>query len=305
MKQIHKKFNTQQVKELFSRYSSKELTRASIQETLDVSKSHFFKLMKQYRQNPQEFNIKYERAGVSKLTPETESLIKEELRKELALIENSYIPVSRYNYMSVGRKLSERGITVSVPTIRERAKKWGFHIEKSKFANARTIESESVGEIIHINKRLAVFAPASQKEWYLTTITDDYSRFILSSKLTETEDAEENIKSLKNVFNTYGLPKSYYDIFVHFEEARVLSGYRISAICPSNQYLLFAEDRAYKLLLENLVRECVEKNVTEVVAGQKILDELVKRNNYHLINSISQEPPYLRFKNGNEVWHRI
>ncbi|MCL2144410.1 MAG: hypothetical protein FWH43_02805 [Endomicrobia bacterium] len=135
MKQIHKKFNAQQVKELFSRYSSKELTRANAQETLDVSKSHFFKLIKKYRQAPQDFEIKYERAGVNKLTSEAERLIKEELHKELA-------------------------------------------------------------------------------------------------------------------------------------------------------------------------RDCIAGNITEVSEGQKILDELVERSNYYLINSISQEPPYLLFKNGNKVWHK-
>lgn len=304
MKQIHKKFKIQQVKELFNRYNNKELTRGRVQEMLDISKSHFFKLIKQYRQNPQDFDIKYERSVVNKLTPETETIIKEELYKELTLIRNSEIPINRYNYSSIGRKLSKRGIIVSIQTIRERAKKWGFYIEKSKFANIRTIESKSAGEIIHICRRLALFAPASQKEWYLTIITDDYSRFILSAKLTENEDVQENIKLLENSFDTYGLPKSCYDMFISYEETKKLKDYGILVICPNSQYSLFIEDKAYKLLLESLVRDCVEKNITEVLDGQKILNELVKRNNYNLINSISQEPPYLRFKNGNKVWHK-
>ncbi|MDR2399940.1 MAG: hypothetical protein LBD61_05900 [Endomicrobium sp.] len=91
MEQLHKRFNTGQVKELFFYYEKEELTRGEIQKTLNISKSHFFELIKEYRQNPKELGIEYKRAEVSKLSQETESLMREELNKEYSLINNPQI----------------------------------------------------------------------------------------------------------------------------------------------------------------------------------------------------------------------
>jgi DNA-directed RNA polymerase specialized sigma subunit len=49
VKQIHKNFTLEQVKALFSKYATKELTRKQIQETLGIAKSRFFELNKESR----------------------------------------------------------------------------------------------------------------------------------------------------------------------------------------------------------------------------------------------------------------
>jgi hypothetical protein len=66
-------------------------------------------------------------------------------------------------------------------------------------------------------------------------------------------------------------------------------------------YSCFYTHRAYSLLQENLTRECIENNITEISETKKILNQLVKKHNYNSINTISQEPLYLRIKNGSKL----
>ena len=46
MTQLHKKFNTDDVKELFRRYLNKEIKRKHVCEILGISKTRFFTLLK-------------------------------------------------------------------------------------------------------------------------------------------------------------------------------------------------------------------------------------------------------------------
>ena len=57
MVQIHKEFTDSQVKELLERYLKKEIERKFIQEVLDIEKTRFFELVKDYRKDPNKFSI--------------------------------------------------------------------------------------------------------------------------------------------------------------------------------------------------------------------------------------------------------
>ena len=57
MSQVHKRFTSDQVKELLERYSNNEIERKYIQEILGVKKSRFFMLLTQYKENPQHFTV--------------------------------------------------------------------------------------------------------------------------------------------------------------------------------------------------------------------------------------------------------
>jgi len=46
MKQLHKKFTDDQVKDLITRYQKKRITRKYIQEILGIKKTRFFALVK-------------------------------------------------------------------------------------------------------------------------------------------------------------------------------------------------------------------------------------------------------------------
>ena len=57
MSQIHKRFTSDQVKELLDRYLKNEIERTYIQEILAIKRRRFFALLKQYKKDPQSFNI--------------------------------------------------------------------------------------------------------------------------------------------------------------------------------------------------------------------------------------------------------
>lgn len=59
MAQIHKTFSTEQVKDLFKRYMDKQIERNYIQELLGIKKAQFFRLLNEYRANPDKFSINY------------------------------------------------------------------------------------------------------------------------------------------------------------------------------------------------------------------------------------------------------
>lgn len=118
---------------------------------------------------------------------------------------------------------------------------------------------------------------------------------------------------MKSVFNACGLPKSYYINYYCKETDKHLKDYGLSkkenlnfsTREEKNVTSNFERDSAYDTLQDNLVSECLDKNITDVSEAQKILDELVKKNNFHLANTISKEPTYLRFRDRNKVWRAI
>ncbi len=60
MSQLHKRFTSEQVKELFDRYLKNEIERTYIQEILGIKRRRFFVLLKQYKENPQHFTVQYQ-----------------------------------------------------------------------------------------------------------------------------------------------------------------------------------------------------------------------------------------------------
>ncbi len=50
------------------------------------------------------------------------------------------------------------------------------------------------------------WSPYADNKWYLITSFDDYSRFILYTKLVEKETSLAHIQALESVILKYGLP---------------------------------------------------------------------------------------------------
>ena len=61
MKQLHKKFTDDQIKELITRYLKKKIARKYIQEILGIRKTRFFALVKRLKADPENFSIMYSR----------------------------------------------------------------------------------------------------------------------------------------------------------------------------------------------------------------------------------------------------
>ena len=115
MSQIHKRFTSDQVKELFDRYSKNEIERKYIQEILGIKKTRFFMVLKQYKEDPRLFTIQYQRTSAPRtISPMIEQTILKELSIEKKIIQNKEIPLKSYNYSYIRdrfkRKISSEGL---------------------------------------------------------------------------------------------------------------------------------------------------------------------------------------------------
>jgi len=62
MKQLHKKFNDCQVKDLMTQYLQKKIERKDLQKVLGIKKTRFFALIKRLKEDPENFSVSYFRS---------------------------------------------------------------------------------------------------------------------------------------------------------------------------------------------------------------------------------------------------
>jgi len=322
MSQLHKRFTSEQVKEVFDRYLKNEIERTYIQEILGIKKRRFFLLLKQYKENPQDFTVQYRRTKAPRtISPVIEQTILKELSIDKKIIQNKEIPLKSYNYSFIKDRLR---VTyhqkVSLPTIIDRAKKHGFYLKKpKKTAHDREVLTRYAGELIQHDSSHHLWAPASREKWYLITSLDDYSRFMLYAILLKTETSWAHILALQTVILRYGLPYAYYvdshSIF-RFVRGRdslwykhhlltdettpqwkqVLQDCNVEVIHSLSPQARGKIERPYGWLQDHLIRTCVREDVTEIQQAQKILNQELRRYNHHQVHSTTQEIPYLRFQ---------
>jgi transposase len=322
MSQLHKRFSSEELKELFNRYLQNEVKRKYIQEVLGIKKSRFFLLLKQYKENPMEFTVQYQRMSPPRIiSPEIEQNILKELAIEKKIIQNKEVPLTSYNYSYIRNRLKgEYHQKVSLPTIIDRAKKHGFYLKKPKrTVHDREVLTHYAGELIQHDASHHLWAPASQEKWYLITSLDDYSRFMLYAVLIKTETSWAHILALQTVILQYGLPFTYYvdshSIF-RFVRGRdslwykhhlltdettpqwkqVLQDCNVEIIHSLSPQARGKIERPYGWLQDHLIRTCVREDVTKIQQAQKILNQELRRYNHHQVHSTTLEIPYLRFQ---------
>jgi len=321
MSQIHKRFTSDEVKELLERYSNKEIERKYIQQTLGIGKSRFFTLMSQYREDPQRFTIDYERNTPPRISKDIEHNIVKELSIDNKIIQNKEIPLKSYNYSYIKDRLrTTYHQKVSLPTIIDRAKKHGFYLRKpNKTAHDREVLTRYAGELIQHDASHHLWAPASQEKWYLITSLDDYSRFMLYAVLIKTETSWAHILALQTVILRYGLPCSYYvdshSIF-RFVRGRdslwykhhlltdetipqwkqVLQDCNVEVIHSLSPQARGKIERPYGWLQDRLIRTCVREDIKEIKQAQRVLNLELYRYNHQQLHSTTQEIPYFRFQ---------
>jgi len=322
MSQLHKRFTSDQVKELLERYLKNEVERKYIQEILGISRRRFFMLLKQYKENPQRFTIQYRRTTLSRtISPEIEQNILKELAIEKKIIQDQEIPLKSYNYSYLKDRLRKTyRQKVSLSTIIDRAKKHGFYLKKPKRSlHDRELLTRYVGELIQHDSSHHLWAPAAQEKWYLITSLDDYSRFLLYAVLVRKETSWTHILALQTVILRHGLPYAYYvdshSIF-RFVRGRDSLWYQHHLLTDETtpQWKQVLEDcqvkvthslspqargkieRPYGWLQDRLIRTCVREEVTEIQQAQRVLNQELHRYNYRQVHSTTQEIPYFRFQ---------
>lgn len=68
MKQIHKRFRSEQVKELLRKYKEGIIKRECIEKILTVGKAQFLRLMKRYRSEQEGFSMEYGRKSINNIS---------------------------------------------------------------------------------------------------------------------------------------------------------------------------------------------------------------------------------------------
>jgi len=211
--QLHKKFSSAQVKSLLESYIRKEIELSYILSILGIGRSRFFEILRIYRQKPDAFSIDYSRESINrKIDSETEAIILAELNIEKSLIEDSANPIKHYNYSYIkDRLLSRYGSKVSLPTIIDRAKKYGFYDKKKKKkAHDREVLTNYAGQLLQHDSSHHRWSPYADTKWYLITTLDDFSRKILYGDFLESETSWAHIESAESTILKYGIPFSYY-----------------------------------------------------------------------------------------------
>jgi hypothetical protein len=322
MSQLHKRFTSDQVKELLERYWKNEVERKYIQEVLGISRRRFFMLLKQYKENPQRFTIQYRRTTPPRtISPGIEQNILKELAIEKKIIQDQDIPLKSYNYSYLKDRLRKTyRQKVSLSTIIDRAKKHGFYLKKPKRSlHDRELLTRYVGELIQHDSSHHLWAPAAQEKWYLITSLDDYSRFLLYAVLVRKETSWTHILALQTVILRHGLPYAYYvdshSIF-RFVRGRDSLWYQHHLLTDETtpQWKQVLEDCQVKVthslspqargkierpdgwLQDRLIRTCVREEVTEIQQAQRVLNQELHRYNYRQVHSTTQEIPYFRFQ---------
>ena len=151
MKQLHKKFTDDQIKELITRYLQKKIARKYIQEILGIKKTRFFALVKRLKTDPENFSISYSRkTPTRKISKDIEKNIIKELKIEKDLIKAKDVPIKYYNYSYIKDLLEQKySQRVSLPTIIDRAKRNNFYFLRPKRkAHDREVITNYPGELI-------------------------------------------------------------------------------------------------------------------------------------------------------------
>lgn len=323
MTQIHKKFTDEQVKDFMQRYLNNELKREHIQQVLKIKRRQFFKLLKEYRANPQTFSIRYTRIAKTRLIdPKIEKNILKELEKTKALIEHKAIPVWSYNYNFIKKDLeANKNQKVSLQTIINKAKKHGFYIQRSKTPKAhdREVITNNVGELIQHDSSFHLFSPWVKEKWCLITSLDDHSRFIFYATLVLRESAWAHIMALQTVFLKYGMPLNFYvdshSIFrfvrgrdeIHnrhylmTDEAdpqwkQVLNDCHVEVIHALSPQAKGKIERPYGWIQDHLVRICARDEIMTIAAANQVLSREMYLYNYKWVHSTTKEIPFMRYQ---------
>jgi len=322
MTQLHKKFTDSQVKELFDRYVGGEIKREHVEMMLNIGKAHFFRLLKRYRQETKEFSIQYNRKKATRgIDKKIERNIIKELKIDKGLIDNSATPVRAYNYSFIKDRLrKKKKQEVSLPTIINRAKRWGYYLKKKqRKTHDREVLTKYAGELIQHDSSYHLFAPKNGKKWCLITSLDDFSRYLLYAVLIERESTWAHIEGLQAVMVTHGFPANYYvdchSIFrfvrgrdeIHYrhhlktDEAipqwkKVLNDCHVKVVYALSPQAKGKVERPYRWIQDHLVRICMREGIKDIKEARTILKQEIKEYNHKRVHSTTKEIPYIRFQ---------
>jgi len=319
MDQVHRRFTAEQVKVLLRAYCQGILGRPAVEETLGISRATFFILLGEYRRNPDEFSLTYQRATPTRLPASVEEAIETQLMLEKRLIEDPSLPISGYNYSAIRDRLAKHDIKVALSTIIGRAKGLGcYQPHPTKKAHDREVVTTAIGALIQHDASHHKWSPYAGERWVLITSLDDFSRKLLYAELLQQETTWAHIKAAEGVMLTYGIPLRYYvdslRVFrfvqnrdsvwrkhvLQTDEAEPQWRQMMRALDVDVVYALSPQakgkvERPYRWLQDRIVRACASEKLTTIEETRAVLKEEVDRYNNHQVHSTTGEIPSIRF----------
>jgi len=321
MDQLHRRFTADQVRVLLQGYCQGTMSRVEVEEMLNIGKTRFFALLKEYRQSPATFAIAYERDTPARLSASVEAAIHVALLREKELVDDPQLPISDYNYSALRDRLKKTGVTVSATTITDRAKKLECYKPHRKGkAHDRQVVTAAIGALVQHDASLHLWSPFAEEKWTLITSIDDYSRKLLFADFFLQETAWAHIQAAHTLMQTYGLPFQYYvdnlrvfrfvqgrdsnwrkhvletdDVDPQWRQVMRLLG--VDVIYALSAQAKGKIERPYRWLQDRIVRTCALEHITAIADGRVVLKEELDRYNNHQVHSTTGEIPRIRFAN--------
>jgi hypothetical protein len=333
MGQIHKRFTAEQVKVLLKGYCQGMLDRAAVEETLGISKSTFFVLLREYRHNPDEFSVAYHRETPTRIPARVENEIEKELMLQKNLLDDSTLPITTYNYSAIRDRLAKQGIVVALSTIIDRAKSLDcYQPHPRKKAHDREVVTTAIGALIQHDASHHRWSPYAGERWVLITSLDDFSRKLLFADFFEQESTWAHTKAAESVMLTCGIPLRYYidslRVFrfvqgrdnvwrkhvLQTDEAHPQWRQVMRALGVDVAYALSPEakgkvERPYRWLQDRILRTCAIEKLTAINEVRAVLKDEVNRYNNHQVHSTTGEVPSIRFdrarQEGNSLFRHF
>jgi hypothetical protein len=284
------------------------------------AKTRFFALLKEYRQDPGTFSVRYERVTQSRLSPAVEAEVEHALLQEREIVEDPDLPISGYNYSAVRDRLAKKGILVSLNTIINRAKHLGcYKRRKKRKVHDREVLTASIGALIQHDASTHLWSPLAQEKWALITSIDDFSRKLLFADFFPKETTWAHIKATEALMQAHGFPLRYYvdslrvfrfvqgrdsvwrkhvlqtdDVDTQWRKMMRVLGVDVSyALSPQAKGKV---ERPYRWLQERIARTCALEKLTTMEEVRSVLKEELHRYNNRQVHSTTKEIPSIRFE---------
>jgi hypothetical protein len=302
--QLHKRFSNEQVKAIFSDHLKGLISVKEALQLLEIGRSQFFLLRKEYGGNTEGFSISYVRKTPKRIGKQAEDKIQKELAEDHKLVQNPKIPVTTYNYSAIRDNLKRKGIKVSIPTIICRAKRLGYyHPKKERQCHDREVITTAIGALIQHDASHHLWSPFAKEKWVLITSLDDYSRYLLYADLFEAESTWAHIEAVREIMTINGIPLRYYvdrlrifRFISHGESVWVEQQAKTDEVNPQWKQCVEAAgskaiyalspqakgkiERPYRWLQDRIVRTCARENISLIKEAREVLRYELNRYNF-------------------------
>lgn len=320
--QLHKRLRLEQVRLVLDWYQQGLVSQPEACTKLGVKRRRFFTLLRDYRTDNLTSLGSPRSNSHRRIAAAVEVAIRIELARDKALVSNKDIPVTTYNYRAIrDNVVAQTGQGLSAQTVRNRAKAWGYYLErpKPKAKHTREVLTSATGLLLQHDASTHLWSPLAEQKWVLITTIDDYSRMLLFAGLFEEETAWAHIQALKQVVLTYGSGSNYYtdnhsifryvqrlesrwqtpkvstkDIKTQWQRAVTECGMDVIwALSPEAKGKI---ERPYRWLQDRVVRACAKAGVVDIAGAKDILAAEVLRYNTRQVHSTTGEIPLIRFQ---------